>query len=168
MNDSNKLFQTIPVLNDLAHGADYVDSKAFSSNRPMNEFLERLITYEPTWLVFLYKIRGVVAKIMELKHDVVDHQNSKKKELDFNAGGKVDFFTSVDFNADHYWIGEAKDKHLSGYLGVVAEPTGSGKTDFHTFTIVKFNHWTGPLYFNLIRPFHHIVVQCMGKYAAKD
>ncbi len=140
MNDSSKLFQTIPILNELSQSADYVDSKAFSSNRPMNEFLERLIRYEPAWLVFLYKIRGVVAKIMGLEHDVIGHENFKKKDLDFDAGGKVDFFTSVDFVPDQHWIGEAKDKHLSGYIGVVAVPNDSGKTDFHTFTIVKFHH----------------------------
>ncbi|SDL12282.1 Protein of unknown function [Maridesulfovibrio ferrireducens] len=166
MKDEMKIVRSIPVLRELVDGADYVDSKAFMGACSMNDFLVRMITYQPAWLRMLYRVRGVVAKLMGLKHDVVAYDN-KKEKLDFAAGGKVDFFTSVDFKPDQYWVGEASDKHLNGYIGVVAEPLESGEVRFHSFTVVNFRHWTGPIYFNLIRPFHHIVVHCMGKYAAK-
>ncbi|MCP4630164.1 MAG: DUF2867 domain-containing protein [bacterium] len=29
---------------------------------------------------------------------------------------------------------------------------------FYVITVVHYKHWTGPVYFNLIRPFHHLVV----------
>ena len=32
--------------------------------------------------------------------------------------------------------------------------------------IVDYRHWTGPVYFNVIRPFHHLVVAAMLRSAA--
>jgi hypothetical protein len=29
--------------------------------------------------------------------------------------------------------------------------------------VVHYKHWTGPVYFNLIRPFHHLVVSRMAR-----
>ncbi|SME90332.1 DUF2867 domain-containing protein [Desulfovibrio gilichinskyi] len=157
----------VAVLHELINGADYVDSKSFVSKCTMNEFLVRMLTYQPAWLGVLYKVRGVFAKIMGLQHDVTSNKNVKIENFDFEAGGKVDFFTSVDYKSEQYWIGTASDKHLSGYIGVVSEPLESGETRYHMFTIVNFCNWMGPLYFNLIRPFHHLIMHCMGKYAAK-
>jgi hypothetical protein len=34
---------------------------------------------------------------------------------------------------------------------------------FRVVTIVHYRHWTGRLYFNLIRPFHHWVVTGMAR-----
>jgi hypothetical protein len=50
---------------------------------------------------------------------------------------------------------------LTGYLAVVAEPLAHGRTRFHNITVVKYHRWTGPLYFKVIRPFHHLVVRSM-------
>lgn len=158
----------IPVLHELINGADYVDSKSFVSKCSMNDFLMRMLTYQPAWLGLLYKVRGILAKIMGLQHDVTGHGKAKKDDFDFEAGGKVDFFTSVDYKSEQYWIGKASDKHLNGYIGVVSEPLESGETRYHMFTVVNFCNWMGPLYFNLIRPFHHIIMHCMGIYAAKS
>ncbi|WP_291327897.1 DUF2867 domain-containing protein [Desulfovibrio sp. UCD-KL4C] len=166
-HNSLENLSSIPVLHELINGADYVDSKSFVSKCSMNDFLVRMLTYQPAWLGLLYRVRGVVAKIMGLKHDVASHKNAKTEDFDFEAGGKVDFFTSVDYKSDQYWIGKASDKHLCGYIGVVSEHLKSGNIRYHMFTVVNFCHWTGPLYFNLIRPFHHIVMHCMGKYAVK-
>ncbi|MCP5103876.1 MAG: DUF2867 domain-containing protein, partial [bacterium] len=38
----------------------------------------------------------------------------------------------------------------------------------HVVTIVHYKHWTGPVYFNLIRPFHHLVIRRMMKAALKN
>lgn len=40
-----------------------------------------------------------------------------------------------------------------------------GNTTLRRFiTTVYYKHWTGPVYFNLIRPFHHLVVSRMAQY----
>lgn len=165
MTDSLKTIRSIDSLNVLMENADYIDSRVFSGNCSFHDFLDRMLRYKPFWLRMLYKVRSVLAKIMGLKHDEIGHAKVREKEFDFTPGGKVDFFTSVDFQGGKYWIGEAQDKHLCGYIGVVAVPCSASQTEFHTFTIVHYRNWSGPLYFNLIRPFHHLVVYFMGKYA---
>ena len=64
---------------------------------------------------------------------------------------------------EHYWIAEAKDTHLNAILGVVVEslPEQQQKL-FHVVTIVFYRNWAGPVYFNVIRPFHHLVVGGMA------
>ncbi|WP_218919788.1 DUF2867 domain-containing protein [Streptosporangium roseum] len=52
----------------------------------------------------------------------------------------------------------ATESHLTACLAVVAEP---GR--FHVVTVVKYHRWTGPVYFNAIRPFHHLVVLGMAR-----
>ena len=34
-------------------------------------------------------------------------------------------------------------------------------------TVVHYKHWTGPVYFNVIRPFHHLVVRQMARAGTK-
>jgi len=38
-----------------------------------------------------------------------------------------------------------------------------GRKRFHIGTAVHYHNWAGPVYFNVIRPFHHIVVSQMMK-----
>ncbi|CCO24851.1 DUF2867 domain-containing protein [Maridesulfovibrio hydrothermalis] len=168
MSDSISVVQSIDSLKKLMKDADYMDSKSFTGDCTLIHFLDRMLRYEPVWLRWLYIVRSVLAKLMRLEHDEVGHAKAKVNKFDFTPGGKVDFFTSLDFKADEYWVGEAEDKHLSGYVGVVAEVRPSGRTEFHLFTIVHYRNWTGPVYFNLIRPFHHLIVYFMGKHAVAN
>ena len=69
-----------------------------------------------------------------------------------------------DAKENVYWVAETpEDKHLKAYFGVVVEKLSDSITRFHVFTTVRYIHWTGPVYFNLIRPFHHLVVSSMMK-----
>jgi hypothetical protein len=65
-----------------------------------------------------------------------------------------------------YWIAETPDdKHLKAYFVVVQEPLGNAVNRFSVITTIYYKHWTGPVYFNLIRPFHHLVVARMARHA---
>jgi hypothetical protein len=46
-------------------------------------------------------------------------------------------------------------------MAIVMEDPDSARKRCHVLTIVHYHHWTGPLYFNAIRPFHHLVVGSM-------
>ena len=73
-----------------------------------------------------------------------------------------------DAKEDMYWVAETpEDKHLTAIFGVVAEKLSQNRRRFQVFTSVKYLHWTGPVYFNLIRPFHHMVVWRMMKAGIK-
>ena len=76
----------------------------------------------------------------------------------------VTFFVVRCAREGAYWISETPDdRHLRAYFGVVKEPLSQTVSRFFVFTTVYYKHWTGPVYFNLIRPFHHLVVSRMAR-----
>lgn len=166
MTDCRERIDSVDSIAGLIKDADYYDVKVFSSRRELAEFLQRMLTYQPAWLKFLYRIRRYPAALLGLEQ--VGSSCTADGKFDFSPGSKVDFFTSVDFRPGEYWVGEASDKHLSAHIAVVGRPSEDGCFSYCTLTIVRYRHWTGPLYFNLIRPFHHLIVKCMGRYAAAD
>jgi len=92
----------------------------------------------------------------------------KPEDLAFEPGENASFFIVRTAKENIYWVSETpEDKHLKAYFGVVAEALSNRLTKFHVFTSVKYIHWTGPVYFNLIRPFHHLVVSSMMKAGIK-
>ncbi|MBU0465284.1 MAG: DUF2867 domain-containing protein [Proteobacteria bacterium] len=92
----------------------------------------------------------------------------KPEDLAFDPGENASFFIVRTAKENIYWVSETpEDKHLKAYFGVVAEALSNRLTKFHVFTSVKYIHWTGPVYFNLIRPFHHLVVSSMMKAGIK-
>lgn len=167
MTSQSAILDTIPQIYKISSDADHIHSCGFESRRDMNDFLIRLMSYKPGWLTLLYKVRGVLAGLMGLKHDEFINHGLKVSDYDFNRGGQVDFFTSVDFEENKLWIGEAEDKHLIAYIGVVRDSVENSQHLYRVFTIVRYKNWLGPVYFNLIKPFSHLVVYFMGKYAAE-
>ena len=77
------------------------------------------------------------------------------------------FFKVVAAKEDRYWFAEAIESHLTGKIGVVMESGLGLQNTFHVITVVHYNNWTGPVYFNVIRPFHHLVVGSMGRHASQ-
>lgn len=148
---------------------DYSDVKKIEGNASLREFISGMLSYYPWWLLLLYGIREILVSILGLvKHERPDELPFiKPEELSFKPGEKASFFIVRNAKENIFWVSETpEDKHLKAYFGVVAEELGGGLKRFHVFTLVKYIHWTGPLYFNLIRPFHHLVVSRMMKAAA--
>jgi hypothetical protein len=83
--------------------------------------------------------------------------------------GNVWFFTVQKVKKDHLWIaGCPRDRHLDADLAVVARPLADGRRKrFYLITVVRYKHWTGPLYFNLIRLFNLFLVNRMAHHAAR-
>ncbi|MGD8343745.1 MAG: DUF2867 domain-containing protein [Desulfobacterales bacterium] len=144
--------------------SDYVDIKAVEGPTPLRQFIAAMLSYYPWWIVGLYRFRTVLVKILGL----VEHEapevlpNLRAEDVSFVPGDAVTFFTVRLAKEEHYWVGETpEDKHLKAYFGVVLEHLAENRRRFHVATIVHYKHWTGPVYFNLIRPFHHLVVRQM-------
>lgn len=72
------------------------------------------------------------------------------------------FFT-VEMASERVWVAGIVDTHLNADLGIVREAGENGRSRIHVITIVHYNKWTGVVYFNVIRPFHHLVVAQMAK-----
>ncbi len=151
----------IPQIAQLMEGSDYIDVKTITAQISLRQFIASMLSYYPWWIVFLYRIRAILVKLLGLYKQPVPEALPKlgPQNVSFVAGEAVSFFTVRLAEEKHYWIGETpEDKHLSAYFGVVVEPIGAHRKRFHVVTIVHYKHWTGPVYFNFIRPFHHLVV----------
>lgn len=150
--------------------ADHLDVKTIEGDIDLRKFVAGMLSYYPWWLVALYKIRAVLVKIMGL----VKHEKPETlpiifpESLSFTPGENASFFIVRKAKENTYWVSETpEDKHLTANFGVVTERLSDRRSRFYVFTAVKYLHWTGPVYFNIIRPFHHLVVMQMMKAGAK-
>ena len=159
----------IPEIKPFLHGADHVDIRHVDSAKPMREFIACALSYMPGWMVALYKVRGVFVRLLGLRQDgYPGAERVRPEDVLFSPGRMMgSFFTVEGGEEERYWIAGATEKHLSGYLAVAAEPLPDGRKRFHMATIVRYRHWTGRVYFNIIRPFHHLVVWAMLRHAAR-
>jgi len=151
--------------------SDFTDVKVYKGNVSLRQFIASMLSYYPPWLILLYRTRKLLAGILGLvNHPEPDKlPNLQPAEVSFNPGEKVTFFEVRCAKEDTYWISETpQDKHLKAYFGVAAEPLTNTIHRFYVVTTVYYIHWTGPVYFNLIRPFHHLVVSRMAHAGLKN
>ncbi len=162
-----KIGYQIKELDPLLREANHIDVKTAEGNVSLEEFIAALLSF-PKWARFLFHIRKFLARILGLKHEQTSMPVFDPESIPMNAGDTVLFFTVKISKKGHYWIVESsKDKHLSAYLGVLVEPIDKQIKRFHVVTIVHYKHWTGPVYFNLIRPFHHLLIYMLAKSAVR-
>ena len=146
--------------------ADHVDVKTIDCEKSLRGFISGMHAYNPWWIADLYRIRQVVARILGLvRHEAPGPAiRFRPEDIPFEPGKRVGLFTVRKAREDTYWVAEAPDdRHLTAAFGVVSEKLPGNVTRLHVFTSVKYRHWTGPVYFNLIRPFHHLIVWRMMK-----
>lgn len=158
----------IPEVNHLLTESDYVDVKCVDGRAGIREFLAGMMSYHPFWLRGLYAVRRVVARVLHLPHSSAGAPKLTAEDVTLLPGDKLLFFTTAAAAPDRFWIGEVADGPMTSYLAVVAESAqDNGHVRFHVGTAVKFHNWRAPLYFNLIRPFHHVVVKQMARAGAR-
>jgi hypothetical protein len=151
-------------------GMDYADVKNIIADVGLRQFIAGMLSYHPWWLALLYRVREILVDLLGLvKHDLPDLAAALSAEaISFVPGDRSLFFIVREAEENCCWVAETPpDKHLMAYFGVVAQRLEDGMTRFSVFTTVRYLHWTGPVYFNLIRPFHHLVVAMM-MVAAKN
>lgn len=157
-----------PELNPLLTGADHVDVKTTESDMTLREFVSAMVGWQPGWMNLLFRARTVFARLLRLRDpDIPASPRLRPEAIPFAPGGEIGFFTVVGAAEDRCIVLEASDTHLTSYLAVVAEPVAVARNRFSVATIVKYRCWTGPLYFNVIRPFHHVVVRSMVNAGAR-
>jgi len=152
-------------------GSDFTDVKVYEGSVTLRQFIASMLSYYPPWLLMLYRARKILAGILGL----VNHPEPDKlpglqpADVSFTPGTNVTFFEVRCAKEDAYWISETpRDKHLKAYFGIAAEPLVNANNRFYVVTTVFYKHWTGPVYFNLIRPFHHLVVSRMAQAGLKN
>ena len=166
------LFTEIPDLTALLTDANHVDMKVVEGNCSLRQFVAGMFSYYPGWIKNLYRIRWGFVRLLGMKQEGIPQPlQMQPEDVAMTPGEKSAFFTVALAEDGRYWVAGAAESHLTAYLGVVVEPLPD-RNRFYVLTIVHYHNWTGPLYFNVIRPFHHLVVSKMANagavYGAKN
>ncbi|MFP2931161.1 DUF6463 family protein [Pyxidicoccus sp. 3LG] len=155
------------ALRPFAEGADHVDVKTVESEASLRAFLAGLLSYQPAWVSALFRVRAVFVRLLGMRqHGMPGPMRSRPEDIPMVRGSAASFFTVRHAEEEHVWVASAADTHLEALLAVVVEPGEGPRRRFHVVTVVHYRKWTGPVYFNVIRPFHHLVVGCMARAAA--
>ncbi|QGY41028.1 DUF2867 domain-containing protein [Pseudodesulfovibrio cashew] len=168
MSDSSasmRYLSSLPELEPLFQGADHMDVKTIESNKALREFLAGLISYSPSWLQLLYRVRGMFVRLLGMRQEPMENPKLSPEEISFTPGDSFGFFTVTHGKEASFLAAMSEDKHLSAHILIAAEPLENGLNRFYAGTVVRYKHWTGPVYFNIIRPFHHLVVHFMIRHA---
>jgi len=165
----------IPALTAVLDGADHVDVKTVEqagdngTGPSLREFVAGSLGYRPGWLVALFAARAVVALLLRLRHPTPTGSSRplRPADIDFTPGARVGFFTVAAGEEDRFLLLQAADTHLTGYLALVLDRPDADHQRYRAITVVRYHRFTGPLYFNVIRPFHHLVVAGMVRASAQ-
>ena len=139
---------------------DYFEAKSVASSLTLPEVLANIFNYRPRWVQFLFVLRRMPASILQLKQ--VRWKQSpalKPEDISFQRGASETKFIVTHGDRNRYWVSRAPaDRHLEAKIAVILSSAEGEKKTYKLITWVKYLHWTGKLYFNLIRPFHHMIV----------
>jgi hypothetical protein len=155
------------VLEKYFEKANVIDIKVFEGGTTLRRFIASMLSYYPWWIIQLYRFRKLLVGILGLvKHQAPEAlPDLKPEDVSFTPGENVTFFIVRCAVEELFWMSETpEDKHLKAYFGVVQEPVNDSVNRFYVITTVYYKHWSGPVYFNLIRPFHHLVVSRMARH----
>ncbi|GCE29951.1 hypothetical protein KDA_54350 [Dictyobacter alpinus] len=158
----------LPELQPLLANADYVDVKTVTGTADLRTFLAGLLNYHPAWLISLFVVRAVFVRLLGMRQERIGIRAPLTPErVSMQIGKRVGFFTVCMAEEERYWFAYNSDKHLKATLGVVVEPLSATHKRFHVISIVHYHNWTGPVYFQTIKPFHHLVVARMAQAGSK-
>lgn len=126
------------------------------------EIVIGFFTRMPPEVGWLFRLRDFLVRPFGLK-------GAQGSPEDFAAGireGKERGMVSVPARSQREIVLRLADKHLDAHLSVCVKGENAEK-DVCITTLVRYNNTLGKVYFNLIRPFHHIVVRRMTKYTLR-
>jgi hypothetical protein len=156
--------RSLDVIKPLVHDADYVDEKVVEGEVTLRQFLSGALSYYPGWIKALYGIRAVFVRFLGMRQEGMPTTPHRDPQANtFTPGEWETFFQVQAAQEDHYWIAHATDKHLTAHLAIIVQPLSSTRNRFTLLTVVHYHNWAGPVYFNVIRPFHYVLVNAMAR-----
>ena len=160
---------SIKEIRALLEDADYIGVKTVVADINLERFLAKIFSYRPALIRMLYRLRAPLVRLLGFKQDPLpDMEEWIPDEFPMLACGTVWFFTVQQVQKDQFWIaGCPRDRHLDADMAVVARPLKGNRLQYYLITVVRYKHWTGPLYFNLIRLFNLYLVNRMAHCVAR-
>ena len=157
----------IPEIDALLEDADHIGLKVIESEDCLESVLSKMFSYRPALVRLLYRIRSPLVRLLGFRQDTMPEMKEwLPDEFPMLPCGNVWFFTVQKVEKERFWIACCpRDRHLDADLAVVAKPICGKRNRFYIATIVRYKHWTGPVYFNVIRLFSMFLVNRMARKA---
>jgi len=150
----------IAELSELLENTDHIDVKVVEGEVSLREFVASMLSYNPKWLELLFRIRNTFSRLVGMAQEDSSRPNLTPEDVPMTLGATILFFTLSMVKEEQYWIAQlSDDKYMHAHLGVVVEPLSSNLKRFHVMSVIRYKHWIGRFYFNISRPFHHLVVK---------
>ncbi|MFC0626999.1 DUF2867 domain-containing protein [Kribbella deserti] len=154
-------------LGEVLSTADEFDVKTAFGEVELREFAAGALGWSPAWVKALFGVRVVFAAMLRLDKPAVSMNARPTPEgMDFTPGSRISFFTVVRAEEGRYLLLEAADNHLTGYLALTVEP-GERSNRLSLVTMVKYHRKAGRAYYQVIKPFHHLIVTGMVQAGAR-
>lgn len=150
------------LVNTTSRSADYVDS--FRVELPLTEDLSvdylcaTVFSATPRWVDWLMVLRNLLVSGFGLRTEMGNGPPPLTREVRFELGAKDCFFTLIDRSDEELVMAEG-DKHLDFRVSVRKGKGAEGTTVLEVTTVVWYNNWLGPIYFNVVKPFHRMLLR---------
>lgn len=141
---------------------DHMDAYAIGirGNQHSIDYLTAVVfTSFPGWARLLFNLRNLLVKPFGLATGRLPDPGDIDKSIVFRTGERAVLFTVVDRSDTEILMAE-DDRHLYFRFSVLADDQTDGRSIWLT-TLVQFHNRLGWWYFNLIKPFHGMIVRSM-------
>jgi hypothetical protein len=158
----------LPELADLLPTADVVDVKTVTGAVSLREFVAGALSSGPRWTQSVWAVRALFAKALRLEMSgIPPRAQLRPEDISFTPGDPLSFFEVVRGEEDHYLLLKVTDNHLTGHLAVTTD-NASPTHEFKVVTLVHYRRTVGRVYFEVIRPFHHVIVRGMCRKGVRS
>ena len=169
MQSPNEALNAIPEVRALFAGADVIDIKSMQANITLRQLIAGVLSYQPGWMTFLYRVRWGFVRLLGLTQDGVPSRTRIRPDnVPCTPGDRALFFVVRSASEDRFWIATTKDEHLDADLAFVVGPDDGEARQCYVITGVHFNKPIGRFYFRFIEPFHHLIVRLAMRSAVKE
>ncbi|MEV8374103.1 DUF2867 domain-containing protein [Kribbella sp. NPDC056861] len=157
----------LPELTDLLPTADVIDVKTATGDVTLREFVAGALGNGSFPGRILFAIRVPIARLLRLEMTGMPPTTRLRPEdISFTPGDSVSFFTVDRGEEEHYLLLKITDNHLVAHLAIIVDDSGPVRR-FKVVTLVRYLRKAGRLYFELIRPFHHVIMHVMCRSAIR-
>jgi uncharacterized protein DUF2867 len=158
----------LPEIEDLLPTVDVVDVKTARAAVTLREFTAGALGHGPLWIKTLFAVRMIMAQVLRLDTTgIPDSRRLRPETVSFSPGDPASFFTVVRGEEDHYLLLKVTDNHLIAWLAIITD-NAQPESEFKVVTLVQYLRPTGRFYYNLIRPFHHLVLLSMCRAGTRS
>ncbi|KIX11765.1 DUF2867 domain-containing protein [Dethiosulfatarculus sandiegensis] len=160
------------VFHELKSEVDHLDTKYVTTGLSMAGVVAEMFSYKPGWYKGLYIARGWLARILGLEHSpdnnarITEDQVPEKPGQVFESLGEN--WKAHKIEPGRFWSMAHEAEHLTAWVFVQKCNKNSGVNEYAVSTLVKYKNPVGRFYFNLIKPFHHLIVKTALRYIEKS